>query len=282
MMEFDAQEIRDLKKRAAQLRGDLIEMIPPGKVGHLGGSSSIMDVVAALYFKIMKVYEDPKDPRRDLLVFSKGHAVLAQYAAFVELGYVEREALRHVKTLECTLQGHPDMDHTPGIEAVTGSLGQGLSICLGMALGLRLEGKDSRVYCVLGDGELAEGQVWEAVMAAASYQMDTLCAIVDINGVQATDTVDHVLANPEQKNKWEAFGWHAIGIDGHDMNQILAAFEEAKTVKGRPTVILAHTVKGKGFAFAEGKAAYHNAALNEEEYAKAKEMVRNMLEEASR
>ena len=191
-----------------------------------------MDVVAALYFKTMHVYEDPKDPRRDRLVLSKGHAVLAQYAAFVELGYVEREALKHVKTLDGTLQGHPDMDHTPGIEAVTGSLGQGLSVCLGMALGLRVDGKDARVYCVIGDGELAEGQIWEAAMAASAYRMDNLCAIVDINGVQATDEITHVLPNPSLREKWEAFGWKAIEIDGHDMNQILSAFKEA----GRPEI----------------------------------------------
>lgn len=279
-MEYSAKEICELKKRAAQLRGNLIDMIPPGKVGHLGGSASIMDVVAALYFKVMHVYDDPKDPRRDLLVFSKGHAVLAQYAAFVELGYVAREDLKFVKTLECTLQGHPDMDHTPGIEAVTGSLGQGLSVCLGMALGLRLDKKDTRVYCVVGDGELAEGQIWEAAMAAASYKVDNLCAVVDVNGVQATDTVEQVLANPDLKQKWEAFGWRTLEIDGHDMKQILAALDEAKAVKGQPTVILAKTVKGKGFTFAEGKAAYHNAAMNCEEYEQAKELVCKMLEEA--
>ncbi len=279
-MGYSDKEISALRKRAAQLRGNLIDMIPPGKVGHLGGSSSIMDVVAALYFKVMNVFDDPADPRRDRLVFSKGHAVLAQYAAFVELGYVEREALRHVKTLDGTLQGHPDMDHTPGIEAVTGSLGQGLSVCLGMAFGLRLDKSASRVYCVLGDGELAEGQVWEAAMAAAAYQMDNLCAIVDDNGVQATDEVKRVLTNPNLKEKWQAFGWHVIEIDGHDMRQILAAFDEAKATKHQPTLILAKTIKGKGFAFAEGKAAYHNAAMNEEEYAQAREMVRKMLEEA--
>ncbi len=279
-MKKNATEIRALRKRAAQLRSNLIDMIPPGKVGHLGGSSSIMDVVAALYFKTMNVFEDPKDPRRDRLVFSKGHAVLAQYAAFVELGYVEREALKHVKTLDGTLQGHPDMDHTPGIEAVTGSLGQGLSVCLGMALGLRLDGKDARVYCIIGDGEQAEGQIWEAAMAASAYRLDHLCAIVDVNGVQATDAIDKVLPNPSLKAKWEAFGWKAIEIDGHDMRQILLAFEEANATKNQPTVLLAQTVKGKGFPFAEGKAAYHNAAMTEEEYAQAKELVKKMLEEA--
>ena len=279
-MEFNATEICDLRKRAAQLRSNLIEMIPPGKVGHLGGSASIMDVVAALYFTVMNVYDDPKDPKRDLLVFSKGHAVLAQYAAFVELGYVEREALKFVKTLECTLQGHPDMDHTPGIEAVTGSLGQGLSICLGMALGMKQDHKDNRVYCVVGDGEQAEGQIWEAAMAAAAFKADNLCAVVDVNGVQATEAIDKVLANPDLQKKWEAFGWHTIAIDGHDMQQILSALEEAKTVKGKPTAILARTVKGKGFPFAEGKAAYHNAAMNDDEYCQARELVKKMMEEA--
>lgn len=279
-MGYTENEISALRKRAAQLRSNLIDMIPAGKVGHLGGSSSIMDVVTALYFKVMNVYSDPADPRRDRLVFSKGHAVLAQYAAFVELGYVERGALQQVKTLDGTLQGHPDMDHTPGIEAVTGSLGQGLSVCLGMALGLRLEKSDSRVYCVLGDGELAEGQVWEAAMAASAYKLDKLCAIIDDNGVQATDEVKKVLVNPNLREKWQAFGWRVIEIDGHDIRQILSALDEAKATKNQPTMILAKTIKGKGFAFAEGKAAYHNAAMNEEEYAQARETVKKMLEEA--
>ena len=279
-MPYSENELRELRRIAADLRADLIEMIPAGKVGHLGGSSSIMDVTAALYFKHMKVYDDPKDPRRDRCVFSKGHAVLAQYAAFAELGYVSREDLRKVKTLDGTLQGHPDMDHTPGIEAVTGSLGQGLSVALGMALGLRLDGSDSRVYCIVGDGELDEGQIWEAAMAGAAHKADNLTAIIDRNGVQATDTVANVLPNGQIREKWEAFGWNAIEIDGHDMDAILNALDEAKACKGRPTAIIANTVKGKGFPFAEGKAAYHNAALTEEEYQQALEIVRRMREEA--
>ena len=279
-MPYSESEIRELKKIAATLRGNLIEMIPPGKVGHLGGSSSIMDVTAALYFKHMKVFADPKDPRRDRCVFSKGHAVLAQYAAFAELGYVSHEDLHKVKTLDGTLQGHPDMDHTPGIEAVTGSLGQGLSVSLGMALGLRVDGSESRVFCIVGDGELDEGQIWEAAMAAAAHKVDNLVAIIDRNGVQATDTVDKVLPNGMLKEKWEAFGWNTIEIDGHDMAQILEALDAAKACKGKPTAIIANTVKGKGFPFAEGKAAYHNAAMNEEEYKIAQAMVEKMKEEA--
>ena len=279
-MSYSENEIRELRKIAATLRGNLIEMIPPGKVGHLGGSSSIMDVTAALYFKHMKVFADPKDPRRDRCVFSKGHAVLAQYAAFAELGYVSHEDLHKVKTLDGTLQGHPDMDHTPGIEAVTGSLGQGLSVSLGMAFGLRVDKSDSRVFCIVGDGELDEGQIWEAAMAAAAHRVDNLVAIIDYNKVQATDTTEKVLPNGQLKEKWEAFGWNTIEIDGHDFGQILSALDAAKACKGNPTAIIADTIKGKGFPFAEGKAAYHNAAMNEEEYAIAQQMVKKMKEEA--
>ncbi len=279
-MPYTENEIHELKKIAADLRADLIEMIPAGKVGHLGGSSSIMDVTAALYFKHMKVFPDPADPRRDRCVFSKGHAVLAQYAAFAELGYVSRDDLKKVKTLDGTLQGHPDMDHTPGIEAVTGSLGQGLSVSMGIALGLRLEGSSSRVYCIVGDGEMDEGQIWEAAMASAAHQVDNLVAVIDLNGVQATDTVEKVLPNHSVREKWEAFGWNTIEIDGHDMRQILEALDAAEKCKGKPTAVIAHTVKGKGFPFAEGKAAYHNAAMTEDEYKQALEIVKKMREEA--
>ena len=279
-MSYSEKELHDLRKIAATLRGNLIEMIPPGKVGHLGGSSSIMDVVAALYFKHMKVFDDPKNPLRDRCVFSKGHAVLAQYAAFVELGYVSHEDLHKVKTLDGTLQGHPDMDHTPGIEAVTGSLGQGLSVSLGMAFGLRVDKSESRVFCIVGDGELDEGQIWEAAMAAAAHKVDNLVAIVDRNRVQATDEIEKVLSVGDVPAKWAAFGWNVIEIDGHDMGQILDALDAAKACKGKPTAIIANTVKGKGFPFAEGKAAYHNAALNEEEYKQALALVEKMKEEA--
>ena len=279
-MAYSDKDIRELRGIAATLRGDLIEMIPPGKVGHLGGSSSIMDVTAALYFKHMKVFDDPKDPRRDRCVFSKGHAVLAQYAAFAELGYVSHEDLHKVKTLDGTLQGHPDMDHTPGIEAVTGSLGQGLSVSLGMAFGLRVDKSESRVFCIVGDGELDEGQIWEAAMAGAAFRADNLVAIVDRNGVQATDAVDKVMPEGDVPGKWAAFGWTVIEIDGHDFAQILDALDGARAFKGKPTAIIAHTVKGKGFPFAEGKEAYHNAAMNEEEYQVAQQMVKKMKEEA--
>lgn len=279
-MRCDRADVGALKARAAQIRANIIEMIPPGKVGHLGGSSSIADVAAALYFGHMRVYDDPKDARRDICIFSKGHAVLAQYACFAELGYVSRDDLARVKTLGGTLQGHPDIDRTPGIEAVTGSLGQGLSVSLGMALGKRLSGSDARVYCVVGDGEMDEGQIWEAAMAAAAFKCDNLCAIIDHNGVQATDTVQNVLPSGGVADKWRAFGWHVIEADGHDMAAILSALHEAEGTRDKPTAIIARTIKGKGFPFAEGQAKYHNAALSEAEYALALEAVARMRKEA--
>jgi len=275
-MKMDKEEIRRLKQKAVDVRQDILTMIPKGKTGHLGGSSSIADVAVALYFHQMRLSDDPKDPRRDRCVFSKGHAALAQYACLAEHGYFCKDELCRVKCLGSMLQGHPDMDKTPGIEAVTGSLGQGLSVSLGMALGLRLAQSDSRVYCIVGDRELDEGQIWEAVMAAPAFSVDNLCAIVDLNGVQATDTVANVLRNGNQKAKWEAFGWQALEIDGHDFPQILAALDTAQNTKGKPTVIIAKTVKGKGFAFAEGKAQYHNASLSDEERALAEDAIAAM------
>lgn len=280
-MKYDQGKLLELKKKAIDVRANILQMIPPGKTGHLGGSMSIADIVTALYFEHMQVFADPKDVRRDRCIFSKGHAVLAQYACLVEFNYFDRAELPKVKTLGGTLQGHPDMDQTPGIEAVTGSLGQGLSISLGMALGLKLSNSSSRVYCVVGDGELAEGQIWEAAMAASAFHADNLCAILDYNKVQATDTTENVFPIYHLKEKWEAFGWKVFEIDGHDMLQILNALDAAKEVKGQPTLILAHTIKGKGFAFAEGKAQFHNASMTEEQYALALAAVEQMRKEVS-
>jgi len=276
---FTDEELRELRGRAVDVRADILEMIPAGKVGHLGGSCSAADFTAALYFKHMKVFSDPKDPRRDRCIFSKGHAVLAQYACLCELGYFDRSELGKVKTLGGKLQGHPDMDSTPGIEAVTGSLGQGLSVSLGMALALRLDGSDSRVYTVVGDGELSEGQIWEAAMAAAAFGADNLCAILDCNGIQATDTTEKVFPIRDLADKWSAFGWHVSVIDGHDMGQILTALGEAETVKGKPSMIIAKTVKGKGFPFAENQAKYHNAAMSAEEFEQASAIIAGLRAE---
>ncbi|AEV29271.1 transketolase, beta subunit [Sphaerochaeta pleomorpha str. Grapes] len=279
-MDYSQEQINELKMKAIKVRANILEMIPPGKVGHLGGSSSIADVMAALYFSAMHINpSDVKDPSRDRVIMSKGHAVLVQYACLVELGFFGREELAKVKTFNGMLQGHPDMDRTPGIEAVTGSLGQGLSVSLGMALGLKLDHNDARVYAICGDGELAEGQIWEAVMAAHGFAANNLTAIVDFNGVQATDTTKKIFPIENLNEKWKAFGWNVLEIDGHDMVQILGAIDAAKAYTEGPTVILAHTVKGKCFPFAEGKAKYHNASMTEEEYKTAWECIDRMKRE---
>jgi len=275
---MEAEKVKELKKVALKLRSNVLEMVGVGKAGHLGGSSSLAEITAVLYFHKMRLNpKDPKDPKRDRFLLSKGHAVLIQYAALVELGYFPREELKKVKTLEGLLQGHPDMK-TPGIEAVTGSLGQGLSIANGMALALRLEKNPARVYVIMGDGELSEGQLWEAAMASANFKVDTLVGIVDYNRIQATGPIKEVFDTGDIPAKWKSFGWHVIEIDGHDIPQIAKALDEAETVKGKPTVIIAHTVKGKGFSFAENSAAYHNAALTEELYKQAQEELRKQGE----
>jgi transketolase len=259
--------IARLERIAAELRRDVVQMIGIDRPGHLGGSCSLAEIVAALYFHAMRF--DPRnirDPDRDRFVLSKGHAVLIQYAALVELGVIPREEIPRTKTLEGMLQGHPDMDRTPGIEAVTGSLGQGLSIGVGMALALRLDRRPSRVYVILGDGELCEGQVWEAALAAPAYGLDSLTAILDRNGVQATGPTAEVLPIPDVEGKWRSFGWDVQTIDGHDAGAILDALQRSAAVKGKPSLIVANTVKGRGVSFAENSAAFHNAALTREQY----------------
>lgn len=270
MTVFDSSTIRKLERIALQLRFDLIEMIGQGKFGHLGGSSSLAEIVACLYFHAMRYDpKNPKDPDRDRFLLSKGHCVLIQYAAMAEMGLIPREELRKLKTLESYLQGHPDMDRTPGIEAVTGSLGMGLSIGLGMALGFRLDGRHNRVYVIMGDGELSEGQIWEAAMAAAAFKTDNLIGIVDLNRIQATGPTREILDNPNVAEKWKAFGWEVFTINGHDVAQILAALDKARQATGRPAVIVAETVKGKGFSFAENNAAFHHGMLTAEQYHQA-------------
>jgi transketolase len=252
---------------AVRLRRDIVQMIGVGKAGHLGGSCSLAEIVAALYFSRMRY--DPcriDDPDRDRLVLSKGHGVLVQYAALIELGVIPREEIMKVKTLGGMLQGHPDMDRTPGLEAVTGSLGQGLSISVGMALALRLDQRPSRVWVIMGDGELSEGQVWEAAMAAAAYRLDRVTGIVDRNRIQATGPTAEIFPNPDLERKWEAFGWNVLVVNGHDVAALLQAMDAAVAVSGRPTVIIADTVKGKGVSFAENTAAFHNGAMTREQY----------------
>jgi len=263
-------DIAALAAKALGLRRTIVEMIGPGKPGHIGGSCSIADVVAALYFHTMR--HDPKNPKwpdRDRFILSKGHAAPAQYAALAESGYFPREILSTLKEFGSPLQGHPDMVRTPGIEANTGSLGQGLSIACGIALGGRLDKKSYRVYCIVGDGELDEGQIWEAAMAASCYKLDNLVAILDHNRFQATGPIADILDTDPIPDKWRASGWQVEVIDGHDMNQIVQALDRADAVKGKPMMIIARTVKGKGVSFAENNAAFHHAMMTDVQYAQA-------------
>jgi transketolase len=253
-----------LQMKAAQLRRDVARMIGVGKVGHLGGSCSLADIVTVLYYDVMKL--DPANPAlpdRDRFLLSKGHAALIQYAALGDLGFFPREEEATLKKLGSRLQGHPDLRKLPGIEANTGSLGQGLSMAAGIAAGLRMDGIDARVYCCLGDGELAEGQIWEAVMAAGVFALHNLIAILDWNTLQATGAVQDRFNTAPYRDKFEAFRWNVIELDGHDIDAIRAAFTLARGEKTRPTILLAHTVKGKGFCFAENVVSFHNGALTQ-------------------
>ena len=261
--------IKELEAKAVQLRCDVLEMIGVGKAGHWGGSASLAEVMAVLYFHEMHVdAKAPKTPDRDRLLLSKGHGALIQYAALCELGFFPRAELKRVKSLEGLLQGHPDLS-IPGIEAVTGSLGQGLSIGVGMALALRLDKRPSRVFVVMGDGEQSEGQLWEAAMAASNFKLDNLTAFLDWNKIQATGPTQEIFRIPDLDQKWKAFGWEVLSADGHDVAKLIAAIERAKTVKGRPTLVILDTVKGKGVSFAENTAAYHNGTFDAAKYAQA-------------
>ena len=271
-MGFDRKLVQELEDKAVLLRKNVIISMGVNYPGHLGGSFSAADVVAALYFHKMR--HDPTnryDPMRDRFILSKGHIAILQYAALAEAGYFPKEDLQNTKTLSSYLQGHPDLEKSEhiGIEAGTGSLGQGLSIGVGMALGLRLDGLPSRVYVVLGDGELAEGQVWEAAMSASAYKLDRLVAIVDKNGKQAQGTVKDRFDLHPIAEKWTAFGWKVIEIDGHCMEDILRGLY-ASDDSDRPVVIISSTIKGKGLEIAETHpVGMHNAPLTKEQYENA-------------
>ena len=272
-------QILSAKILAARIRRDVVMMIGcKGQTGHLGGSCSSADIVAALYG--VKMRHDPKNPdwpERDKFIYSKGHAAIAQYAAMAETGYFPVDELLSVKKLGSRLQGHPDRLRTPGIEAGTGSLGQGLSIANGMALAMRLDNISGKVYCVIGDGELNEGQIWEAAMAAAAFRLDNIVAIIDWNKLQATGSCDDVLPVKDLCGKWSSFGWDTIEIDGHDMEQIFDAIDKT-SCQTKPTAIIAATVKGKGIAFAEGIPAFHNGMLTPEQYTAALAQLDSELE----
>lgn len=261
-----------LQETARQLRVDIIRTLHRSQSGHTGGSLSAIDMITALYFHKMR--HKPDEPRwegRDRFILCKGHAAPAQYVALARAGYFPREDLMMLRRLGSHLQGHPDSKSTPGVEVCTGSLGQGLSMAVGLSLGLRLDGSASRVYALLGDGELQEGQVWEAAMAASHYRLDNLCALVDANALQIDGEVAKVMNVAPIADKFSAFGWQTIEIDGHDMGAIVEALDEAETRKGVPTVIVARTVKGKGVSFFENKASYHGVPPSDEELPRALE-----------
>jgi transketolase len=262
--------IEELKEKARRLRIDIIRMLHRSKSGHTGGSLSVIDMLTVLYY--YKMSHDPKNPKwegRDRLVLSKGHAAPAQYVALADCGYFPKEDLKMLRQLGGHLQGHPDSKGTPGIEVCTGSLGQGLSMAVGMALALRLDKSKNRVYAVLGDGELQEGQVWEAAMAASHYRLDNLCILIDANGLQIDGEVAKVMGVEPITGKFNSFGCHVIEIDGHNVEAIAKALDDAESIKGKPVAIVARTVKGKGVSFFENKASYHGVTPSDEELPRA-------------
>lgn len=260
----------ELEAKAKEVRRWIIKMLAEAGSGHPGGSLSSADIITALYFKIMNHKpDDPKWPDRDRFVLSKGHCCPALYAVLSLSGYFPTSDLMRLRKIDSHLQGHTDMLSTPGVEISAGSLGQGLSVAGGMALAGKINHKDYRVYVVLGDGESQEGQVWEAAMACPHYKLDNLCAFLDHNKLQIDGPVAEIMNITPVADKFKAFGWHTIEIDGHDMKQIIQAVNEAKNTQGQPTMVIAHTIKGKGVSFMEGKVEWHGVAPTKEEAEKA-------------
>ena len=258
---------QQLAKIAAQMRLDILDQVHAAGCGHPGGSLSIADIMAYLYFSEMNV--DPADPAmasRDRFVLSKGHTAPALYAALAEKGFFPKEELLGLRKIHSFLQGHPDMKHIPGVDMSTGSLGLGVSAACGMALAAKIDGRDYRTYTMLGDGESEEGQVWEAMMFAAHYKLDNLVVMIDWNGLQIDGPVTEIMNPTPHDKKLEAFGFHVMVVDGHDFDEIEKAFEKAKTVKGKPTAIIFKTVKGKGVSFMENQVEWHGVAPNHEQY----------------
>lgn len=260
-----------LTEKCKTIRQHIIKMIGDAGGGHPGGSLSGVEIVTTLYFYVMRI--NPADPRwleRDRFILSKGHASALLYSVLAEKGYMPVEQLSTFRQSWGKLAGHPDMNKAPGVDMTTGSLGQGLSIANGMSLAAKYDGRDSRTYVLLGDGEIQEGQIWEAAMAAAHFKLDNVMAFIDNNGLQIDGCTADIMCVDPLADKWESFGWHVITIDGHNIEQIIAAVEEAKSVKGKPTMVIANTVKGKGVCFMEGKVEWHGKAPSGELYTKAK------------
>lgn len=271
-----------LEKIANNVRIDILEEVYNAKSGHIGGAFSIADILTVLYFNEMNIdAKSPDSPDRDRLVLSKGHASAALYAVLAEKGYIDKEELKTFRNIDSNLQGHPDMNKVPGVDMTTGSLGQGLSVANGMALSSKLDSRGYRVYCILGDGELQEGQVWEAAMTAEKYQLDNLCVIIDANELQLTDTTMNVkgINQNDIEQKFRAFGFQTVVIDGHNIESIIRALTIAEMTKGKPTAIICKTIKGKGVSFMENQVDWHGKAPNDEEYEMA---VKELKQEAEK
>ena len=266
-------DIQELQEVCRQVRRDIIIMTNKAGAGHPGGSLSATEALVALYFDVMKGIDpkDDKNPNRDRFVLSQGHAAPALFGTLCERGYFGREEFDHFRQLHGILQGHPDVKKCPGVDASTGSLGQGISIAVGMALGAKKTGNPCHVYTIIGDGESQEGLVWEASMAAAHYHLDNLTVIFDHNGLQIDGKTADVMPTEPLDQKLQAFGWNVIPVDGHDMEALSAAFAQAKDCKGVPTMLLAKTVKGKGVSFMENQAGWHGKAPNAEQYEQARQ-----------
>lgn len=255
-----------LEIQAKNIRKKILELVYSAKSGHPGGSLSIADIITYLYFEELRLTpNNPQNPDRDRLILSKGHCAPALYSALNLKGYINDEQMKSFRQVNGILQGHPDMKHIPGVDMTTGSLGQGLSSAVGMSLAGKIDNKDFRVYCILGDGEIEEGQVWEAAMSASHYKLDNLCAIVDNNNLQIDGEIGKVMSPYPIDEKFRSFGFNVINIDGNNFEEIESAFIEAKNCKGKPTAIIAKTIKGKGVSFMENKAEWHGKAPNEEQ-----------------
>ena len=273
-------DLKALRLAAAKSRLLAVDAVHEAASGHPGGSLSCLDMLTALYFHEMNIDPaKPKDPARDRFVLSKGHCSPALYATLAQRGYFPVEELKLFRSIKAHLSGHPDMVNVPGVDMSTGSLGQGLSAAVGMAIAAKLQGKCYRTYAICGDGEIEEGQIWEAAMAAAKWKLDNLCAFVDMNGLQIDGRTADVMPSEPLDAKFAAFNWNVLKIDGHDMQAILDALAAAREEKGRPTVILAATVKGKGVSFMEGQTGWHGKAPNDEQFAQARSELEAQIRE---
>ena len=274
-MKITDEDIDKLKQIAKEVRKSIIEEVYDAKSGHPGGALSCTDILVSLYFSQMNINpEKPDDENRDRLILSKGHACAALYATLAHRGYFEKELLKTFRKLGSKLQGHPDKNKLPGIDMSSGSLGQGLSISNGMAMSSKLDGRGFRVYCIVGDGEIQEGQFWEAAMTSSHYKLDNLCVIIDKNKLQIDGRTTEVMNIDPLDKKMESFGFEVLEIDGNNIDEIIAAIQKSKTIKNKPTAIIANTIKGKGVSFMEDLVQWHGKAPNEEEYEKAiKELI---------